>query len=343
MQGVQHLTAGQITTFVPGHHLVGDNNLDALDVRFHRRRLKGIALRHAVTHLIATNRLVFIDLRRLINASVKTRGRQRPSTLTLKPRTDRLGVLARDAFPILQATRTQVGIQFSQVFLPRHRRRPAALQRLDAILHVRLLVAARRHAKQRLEHVVAGQGPITRMQLPLPATEDRRRHRLRIVPPNFTRYAPEELEPLHHAFQNRFGSLAWQCHGERTIRVRPNQHEHRYLLTPLGKINVNVAKIRFQALARITCQRDKRLDVLPLGLAHIATHGIVTAGITMLVMQPFEDAPTRVPLLGRRLVIIGKNLLDDGMKGAELASHRLTRACVWLWLRMGQYFTNLAS
>ena len=73
---------------------------------------------------------------------------------------------------------------------------------------------------------------------------------------------------------------------------------------------------------RITCQRDKRLDVLPLGLADIATHGIVTAGITMLVMQPFEDAPTRVPLLGRRLVIIGKNLLDDGMKGAELASHK---------------------
>ena len=129
------------------------------------------------------------------------------------------------------------------------------------------------------------------MQLPLPATEDRRRHRLRIVPPNFTRYAPEELEPLHHAFQNRFGSLAWQCHGERTIRVRPNQPEHRDQLTPPGTTNVKVPKRRFPATARITCHRDKRLDVLPLGLAHIATHGIVTAGITMLVMQPFEDAP----------------------------------------------------
>jgi hypothetical protein len=343
MQWVQHLTAGQVAAFVPGHHLVGHDNLDALGVCFHRRRLKGAASRHAVTHVIATSRLVFIDLGRLINAGVKARGRQRPSTLTLKPLTDRLAVLSRDARLILQTASTQVGIQFGQVLLVRHWRGPAALQRLDAILHVRLLVAAGRHAKQRLEHVVAGQGSVTWMQLPLPAAEDRRRHRLGIVPPNFTRHAAEELQPLHHAFQDRFGSLARQSDGERTIRVRPDQHEHRYLLTPIGKIDVDVTEVRFQALARITRQWDKRLDVLPLGLADIAAHRIVTAGITMLIPQTFEDAPIRVSLLGRRLFIVGKNLLDDGMKGAELASHRLTRAGVWLWLRMGQYFTNLAS
>jgi hypothetical protein len=102
--------------------------------------------------------------------------------------------------------------------------------------------------------------------------------------------------------------------------VRPNQHEHRYLLTPIGKIDVDVTEVRFQALTRITRQRDKRLDVLPLGFADVATHSIVTAGITMLIPQTFEDAPIRVSLLGRRLFIVGKNLLDDGMKGAELTS-----------------------
>jgi hypothetical protein len=112
MQWVQHLTAGQVAAFVPGHHVVGYDNLDALGVRLHRGRLEGMALRHAVTHLIATNRLVLIDLRRLINASVKTRGRQRPSALALKPLTDRLGVLSRDARLILQTAITQVGIQF---------------------------------------------------------------------------------------------------------------------------------------------------------------------------------------------------------------------------------------
>lgn len=180
------------------------------------------------------------------------------------------------------------------------------------------------------------------MQLPLPAAEDRRRHSLGIVPPNFTRHAAEEFEPLHHAFQDRFGSLARQSDGERAIRVRPNQHEHWYLLTPIGKIDVDVAEVRFQPLARITHQRDKRLDVLPLGLADITAHGIVTAAITMLVPQPLEDAPIGVSLLGRRLLIVGKNLLDDRMKGAELARRWFPRAGVWLWLRMSQYFTNLA-
>ena len=93
MQWVQYLAAGQVAAFMPGHHMVGHDNLDALGVRFHRGRLKGIALRHAVTHLIATNRLVLIDLGRLINTSVKARGWQRPSALTLEPLTDGLGVV----------------------------------------------------------------------------------------------------------------------------------------------------------------------------------------------------------------------------------------------------------
>ena len=106
MQWVQHLTAGQVTTFVPGHHVVGHDNFDALGVRFHRCCLKGIALRYAVTHLIATNRLVLIDLRRLINASVKACGRQRPSALALEPLTDRLSVVTRDARLILETAIT---------------------------------------------------------------------------------------------------------------------------------------------------------------------------------------------------------------------------------------------
>jgi len=342
MEWVQHLTAGQVAAFVPGHHVVGYDNLDALGVRFHRRRLKGMALRHAVTHPIVTSRLVLIDLRRLINASVKARGRQRPSALALEPLTDRLSMVTRDARLILETALTEIGIQFGQVLLVRHRCGPAALQRLDAILHVRLLVAAGRHAKQRFEHVVAGQGSVTWMQLAQPAAEDRRRHRLGVVPPNFTRHAAEELEPLHHAFQDRFGTLARQSDGERTIRVRPNQHEHRYLLTPIGKIDVDVTEVRFQALTRITRQRDKSLDVLPLGFANVATHRIVTAGITMLIPQTFEDAPIRVSLLGRRLFIVRKNLFDNGMKGTKLARRWFPRAGIWLRLRVGQYFANLA-
>src|SRR5262249_47503066 len=76
--------------------------------------------------------------------------------------------------------------------------------------------------------------------------------------------------------------------------------------------------------------------------ANVATYGIITAGITMLIPQTFEDTPIRVPLLGRRLLIVGKNLFDNGMKGTELACRWFPRARIRLRLRAGQYFANLA-
>ena len=63
----------------------------------------------------------------------------------------------------------------------------------------------------------------------------------------------------------------------------------------------------------------------------------------MLITQALENAPKRVSLFGRRLFIVGKNLLDDGMKATELACRRFPGSGVGLWLRVGQYFANLAS
>ncbi len=181
------------------------------------------------------------------------------------------------------------------------------------------------------------------MQLPLPAAEDRRRHCLRIVPPNFPRHTAEEIEPLHHALQDRFGSFARQGDGKRAIRVRPYQHQHRNLLAAVGKIYVDVAEIRFQPLAWITRQRDKSLDVLPARFANVAAHRIVAALETMLIAQPFKDAATGVPLLGRCLLIVGKNLLDDWMKTTKLAPWRLAEPGIRLRFGVGQYFADLAS
>jgi hypothetical protein len=181
------------------------------------------------------------------------------------------------------------------------------------------------------------------VQLSLPAAEDRRRHRLGIVPPNFTRHTAEEIEPPHHAFEDRFGSFARQGDGERTIGVRPYQHQHGYLLAASGKIDVDVAKVHFQPLAWIMRQRDKSLDVLPARFANVATYRIVAALETMLIAQPFEDAAARVPLLGRRLFVVGKNLLDDGMKTTELSRWRFAEPGKRLWLGVGQYLADLAS
>jgi hypothetical protein len=345
MERVQHLTAGHVTTFVPGHHLGGNDNLDALGVRFHRRRLKSIALRHTVTHVIETRCLVLVDLGLLINASVKTRGWQRPGLLAvlLETLADGLGVLGRGTCLILQAAVPQVVVEFGQILVPRHRRRPTSLQGLDAILHVGLLIAAGRHAKQRLEHVVACQSLVARMQLPLPAAVNCRRHGLGIVPPNFARHTAKEREALHHAFQDCFGPLTRQGDGERIIRIRPCQHEHRQLLAALGKVNIDVAEVRLQPLAWIVRQRDKRFGVLPLRFANVTAHGIIAALITVLITQPFEEAAARVPLLGRRLFIVGENLLEDGMKGTQLACGRFAEPGKRLGFRVDQYVADLAS
>jgi hypothetical protein len=190
---------------------------------------------------------------------------------------------------------------------------------------------------------MAGQSLVTRMQLPLPAFEDSRRHRLGIVPPNFARHTAEEIEPLHHAFQDRFGSFAWQGDSERTIRVRPYQQQHGNLLTTVGKVDVDVAEIRFQPLAWITRQRDKSLDVLSSCFANVTAHGIVTALITALIAQAFKDTLARVPLLGRRLFIVGKNLLDDRIKITKLACRRFAEPRIRLRFGVGQYFADLAS
>jgi hypothetical protein len=219
MERVKHLAAGFVAAFMPGNHLAGNDNLDAFDIGFHGCGLKGAALWHTVTHLVEAGRLVLVDLGLLIDASVEGHARQRqgPLSITFKALADRLGVLAGSACAIFATAIAQIDIEFGQVLGVRHRCGPTSLQGLDAILHVRLLVAVGRHAKERLEDVVTGQGLVARMQLPLPAAEDRRRHGLGIVPPHFARHTAEELETLHHAFEDRFGTFARQGHGEGII------------------------------------------------------------------------------------------------------------------------------
>ena len=63
----------------------------------------------------------------------------------------------------------------------------------------------------------------------------------------------------------------------------------------------------------------------------------------MLVAQPLEDATKGVPLLGRRLFIVSQDLLDDGVKIAELDGRRLVGPSERLGLGVGQHFANFAS
>jgi hypothetical protein len=92
-----------------------------------------------------------------------------------------------------------MSIQFRQIPHPRHRRGPVALQIAHPSFHMRLLLRLTHPAEERLEGVVASQGLVALVQLPLATNEHVRHHRLGIIPPHFPRHAAKEAETLDHA------------------------------------------------------------------------------------------------------------------------------------------------
>ena len=72
----------------------------------------------------------------------------------------------------------------------------------------------------------------------------------------------------------------------------------------LGKIDVDVAEIGLETLARKAPQRDERLLVPTSVLAKIALHLGIGAGVTVLVADPPEHLRGGVPLLGRGGLVV---------------------------------------
>jgi hypothetical protein len=320
VQRIEHLVTRLVTPPVAGNHTIPMHHIYAVDVAFHRDRLESIGPRHAVLNLLKTHQLILVHIPGMHDARIKGVPRQHHGrrTVLLKQLANRTGGAVANPLPFRAATCQQVRVQLVEVLRLRHRRRPASLKCLDAVLHVRLLVAAGRHAEQRLEHVMTGQRGITRMEPPLAAAQQGQGHCLRVVPPHFSRHAAEVLEAPNHPLQNRFRTLRRQGHGKGSVRIRPHQNQHRYGTTALGEIDVDLPKIRFHTLPRIVDQRNERLPLSPTNLRHVTPYRIVAALIP-LPLQPLEDPHRRVTLLRRRLLIRGENLLDHTEKSSQPA------------------------
>jgi hypothetical protein len=121
---------------------------------------------------------------------------------------DALALAGLDAVAVAQAAGPQVGVQLDQVPYRWHRRGPVALQVPHASLDARLLLRLTHPAEEWLEGVVAGQGLVAVVQLPLTAAEQVRCHGLGVVPPHFPWDAPEEREGLDQTVQDRLGAFA---------------------------------------------------------------------------------------------------------------------------------------
>ncbi len=319
MPRIENLFARAVRPQVPrnGHALRDD--LDRIDVALDRHRGKRKPSRHAVTVAVQRDRLILVRLRFLVDTRIEAMLRQRKSRLaiSLEAAPDRFALTACRATAIVFAAPQEIGVQFAEVFGLGDRRCPASLKILHAVLHARLLVAASWHAKQRLEVVVAGKRGVAIVQLPPTPFEDLRRHRLGVVPPDFPRHATEELEGGLHPVQNRFGPLGRQGHHERAIGIRPCQQQHGNLSATVGKVDVDVAEIDFDPLARIVRKRNERLTPAAAILRHVTPYLIVAARVA-LFGQTTKDLHRRMTLFRRLVLVAFENLINPRLEPAQL-------------------------
>jgi len=195
---------------------------------------------------------------------------------------DALALAGLGALAVAQAAGPQVDVQRGQVVDLGHGRGPIALPMPHPPLDAWLLLGPTHHAKQRRKGVVAGQGLVALVDLPLTACEQAGRHGLGVVPPYFARHATEEREGLDQAVQNRLGAFAGQGEHKRTIGERPGDHQHRHQAAALGKAHMDVPEVGLQALARIVVERDERLSRAAVLAAEVQAHALIAAGVVVL-------------------------------------------------------------
>jgi hypothetical protein len=172
-------------------------------------------------------------------------------TLAGEALADGLGLPGLDAVPIAQSASPQVSVQLGQVADLRHRGSPIALQKTDPALDTRLLLRPPHQAEPGLEQVMAGQRLIAIVELALAARQQMRRYGLGVVPPEFVRHAAKESEGFNQTVEDCLGPFGRQGQGKGAIGVRPSDYQDGNELATLGKIDVDVTEVRFQALPRV--------------------------------------------------------------------------------------------
>ena len=196
MQRIEYLLIRIVTTRVTSNDLVFRDDFQTVHVGFDGDRRERITTRYAVAVLLPSDRLILVGFAHFADRCVKAPlGQGHGQDAFLSESSGDRFLLARDrALLILQAALAKMFVQRFQVLDLGHGGRPVALHEFDTAFHMRLLVAASRHATQRLEVVVAGQGQVLVVEFALPATQDGLGDRLGIIPPKFLGNTAKELE-----------------------------------------------------------------------------------------------------------------------------------------------------
>ena len=109
----------------------------------------------------------------------------------------------------------------------------------------------------------------------------------------------EELEGGDHAFEDGLGAFEGQRENEGIVRVGPGGDEEGDGPAALGEVDVDVAEIGFEPMARKMGQRNEGFLVPAAMLQEIALHLAVAAAVAVFIAKPTKHLRGGVPLLGR--------------------------------------------
>ena len=342
MPRIQHLLVAPVSARMRGDHLAAVNHLNVVAISFDRDRLKGARARHAVAIGVVADHLVLVGLGWLQQAGIEGTKRQGqgPLPLARKALANRFGLTGLQALPVAQTTPPQVNVQGGQVADLGHWRGPVALQVAHAAFDVPLLLRPADQTKHRREGIMADQGLVAVLEPSLAAGQQLRGHGLGVVPPQLMRHTAEEGEGFDQAMQDGLGPFAGQRQREGAVGVGPGGQQHGHLLPAVGEINVDVAKVAFQALAGIVIQRDKGLRYAN-ALEQVQSHALVGAGEAMLVAETAKDFGRGMPLLAGGLFIVLDDGVDDGFERINEQGQRA--ALIGLRFRVVEDLANLAA
>jgi len=343
MQWIQLGSPRIVTPRMCGHPPPPAHDLHAIHIGFQCQCLKRSLMRHAVRDLVKPNCLQLVRLRltRETRLEPPLGQRGRGALVLLELRGNRHTSSCHHPLPVLTAPLPQVRIQRVPVGHARYGCGPLPLQPFHTILDVRLLIPPGRHAEQRGEVVVARQCHVQLVQPPVSTTQDLHRHCLRVVPPDFLGNTSEVLERRDHAVQNCLGALRRQGDGKRGIRVGPRPNQNRHLATSLGKVDLDLPEVELHSASRSMVQRNERLPLVRTVGGDIPLHLGIAALVPLLSLQPPVDPRCRVPLLGRLLFIRLQDLIDPGLKRAQLGSRIRLAPAIWPRFRALQNLPNL--
>ncbi len=143
-------------------------------------------------------------------------------------------------------------------------------------------------------------------------------------------------------FQERFGRLSWKRRHEAVVRVGQVHRQVVRLLFHAGDHHQSFAEIRLR-LARTMRQRNEHLPAVQLFATYVILHDGVAAAETVLFSKPVEDPLGRMPLLGRPLLVVVQDGVNDAYSRPKLRPpDRLLSLVAW-WNSVLQHLPNRLS